>query len=201
MSTKPIANRTWMIAALSLVGACIDEHEPYDVRDPDGVAHAQALDDLDEAGLQAALDAHPGAPVMLSGDAAVRFQRAQFAAAAAVAPRIICSAYDLPLPAPWVGHTKLTSCVHSDYWTSMNLASPAILSNLYDLASVTAIDIDRDVAGFPRIEAVPASNTVSFVYRADWMRVFTHHYRGSASVRPRGSQTFLWPLLSPTQGW
>lgn len=209
MSTNLIANRgVWMIAALALAGGCVDGDEPIDRGEPSGAAHARQLEQaagLDEAEILEMLEEHagrPGEPVVLSGDAAVAFQGAQAELAAAAGNvRILCSAYNLPLPVPWVGHTKMTSCVHSDYWTSMNLESPAILSNLYDLASVTAIDTDLDLAGFPRIVAVPAAKAMSLVYRADWMQIFTHHYRGSASVRPRGSQTFLWPLLSPTQGW
>lgn len=210
MSTHLIANRwLWMIAALATAGACVDDDQaPLEVEgDPDGAMHARHLQEvvsLDEAALLAMLDEHasdPGQPIMLIGDDAVAFQQRQAQLAAAGGVRILCSAYNLPLPAPWIRPTTMTSCVHSDHWTSMNLDSPAILSNLFDLASVTAIDLDRGLAGFPRIAVVPATRTMSLVYDARWMQIFTHHYRGSASVRPRGSQTFIWPLLSPPQGW
>jgi hypothetical protein len=171
--TNLITNRgAWMIAALALAGGCVDGDEPIERGEPSGAAHARQLEQaagLDEAEILEMLDEHAGKqgePVVLSGDAAVAFQGAQAELAAAAGDvRILCSAYSLPLPVPWVGHTKMTSCIHSDYWASMNLESPAILSNLYDLASVTAIDTDLDLAGFPRIVAVPAAKTMSLAYR------------------------------------
>ena len=191
-----------LAGALIWATACVPPSEVSEeqrtVKEQSSVAKRQAPAPVDEENTVA--DQPLPEPIVLINEDAIAFQNSQARLATLSGVNIQCSARSI-FPAP-VSYGELTSCVHSDYWVSMNVKASVRIAPYFDLVSLAAIDTTLRFASYPIVVAVPSdAYAISVVLNAAPMRIYSHHYVGSASVRARGASSFYWPLISPGQGW